>query len=190
MASDKIVSNDADDGTGRANILLSTSVDHAEFTPVDRLGEEVARHVADEVLTLRHAVEGEVVAKLEALDSLIVAIVEELRVGINRPLGGVSHGRVSSARIVRTLVRIAVLARLFDGTLRPGARGDVIGRLALAIFQKVVADRGELQMCAALEHEDSEVVRNVEEGANVGASLFCDRCEGFATMAHLHDTNA
>ena len=45
-------------------------------------------------------------------------------------------------------------------------------------------------MCATLKHEDSEVIGNIENPANVVASLVSKVAENLGTMAHLHHTDA
>ena len=45
-------------------------------------------------------------------------------------------------------------------------------------------------MRTALEHEDSEVIRNSKEGLDVCLRLLGDRDECLGAMAHLHHADA
>ena len=117
MASDEIVPNDGDANTGRADVLLCTSIHNSVFAPVDLLGQEVTRHVANEVLALGHEVEWEVLIKLDTLDRLIVTVVEELSVGVDVPLRRISDRPVADTLVVGDFVGVAILASLSDRTL-------------------------------------------------------------------------
>jgi len=140
VAGDQIVPDDANERTSGTHVLLCARVDHAVLAPVDWLRQEVARHIADEMLALRHQVEGEILTELKALNRLIIAVVEEFGIGVDVPCGRVSHGGVARVFIVSALDSVAIFVRFLDGALRPCARGDVIGRLALSVFEEVVAD--------------------------------------------------
>lgn len=159
MAGDQVVSNDDEGESGGADVLLRASVDNAVLRPVDWLRAEVAGHVADEGLASGHLVVSELV-ELEALDGLVVTVVEELGLSVDIPVGWLGNRCVSVGRVVSDLVSDAVLLRLFDGALRPSARSQVVRSLLLSIAEQVVADGRELERCTTLEHEDSVIVRD------------------------------
>lgn len=139
MARDEVVPRDHERQAGRTHVLLRAGVDHPILGPVDRLGAEVARHVADEGLSRGHLVVGEL-GELKALDRLIVAVVEELGLLVDVPVGRLGDGRVPIGLIVGHLVGGAVLLCLLNGTLGPGARSQVVRALLLAIREQIVAD--------------------------------------------------
>lgn len=150
MAWNQIVPGDDDGDAGGSHILLRASVDHTLLAPVDGLAAEVGGHVADEDLALGHLLVREIV-ELETLDCLIVAVVEELGIVGDVPLGGVSELRVARALVIGDLVGVAVLLGFTDGTLGPGARLEVVGLLFLSVFEEVVADGRKLKRRASLE---------------------------------------
>ena len=157
MAGNQVVSSDDEGESGWADILLRASVDNAVLRPVDWLRAEVAGHVADEGLAFGHLVMSELM-ELEALDSLVVTVVEELGLSVDVPVGWLGNRCVSVGRVVSDLIGIAVLLRLFDGALRPSARSQVVRSLLLSIAKQVVADGRELKRSTTLEHEDSVIV--------------------------------
>ena len=157
MAGNQVVSSDDEGESGWADILLRASVDNTVLRPVDWLRAEVAGHVADEGLAFGHLVMSELM-ELEALDSLVVTVVEELGLSVDVPVGWLGNRCVSVGRVVCDLVSIAVLLRLFDGALRPSARSQVVRSLLLSIAKQVVADGRELERSTTLEHEDSVIV--------------------------------
>lgn len=108
-------------------------------------------------MTLRDSIIGELV-EFEALDGLVITVVEEFGIRIDVPIGWLSNSTVAIFLVVVTLSWGTVLLSLFDGTLRPCTSGQVVGRLLRTILKKIVAHGGELERCTALEHEDSEVV--------------------------------
>ena len=142
VASDEIVSHNHDGDASGANVLLGTGVDDAVLAPVDGSRAEVRGHVADEGLSSGHLIKGEL-AELEALDGLVVTVVEELGVCVNVPVVG--QGGVPVGGVAGDFVGVAVLLSLFDGTLGPGTSGQVVGGLHLTILEQVEADCGELE---------------------------------------------
>ena len=157
MAGNQVVSSDDEGESGWADILLRASVDNTVLRPVDWLRAEVAGHVADEGLAFGHLVMSELM-ELEALDSLVVTVVEELGLSVDVPVGWLGNRCVSVGRVVSDLISIAVLLRLFDGALRPSARSQIVRSLLLSIAKQVVADGRELERSTTLEHEDSVIV--------------------------------
>ena len=91
LLSDEVVPHDGDADASWADVLLGTSVHDAILGPVDLLGAEVRRHVAHERLSFWHFVEWELPVKLEALDGLVVAVVEVLGIWPDVPVVGVCN---------------------------------------------------------------------------------------------------
>ena len=139
VAGDQVVPDDDKGETSWADVLLRASVDNAVLRPVDRLRAEVAGHVGDEDLSSGHLVVSELV-ELEALDGLVVTVVEELGLGVDVPVGWLGNRCVSVGCVACDLVSGAVLLRLFDGALRPSARSQIVRSLLLSIAEQVVAN--------------------------------------------------
>lgn len=124
--------------------------------------------------------------ELYSLDRLVVAVVEELGVGVDSPLTWVGNRFLVESLVIGDFMDVAVLARLVDGFLAPPASVQVVGGLLLAVREQVVADGRELKTGATLEHEHGEVVRDVQKALVVGSCLLGYFLEHFAAMAHLH----
>jgi len=78
--------------------------------------------------------------ELETLDGLVIAVVEELGVGVDVPFFWPSKRGVTTGDVAGNLVGCAVLLGLFDCALGPGACCEVISSLLLTIVEQVVAD--------------------------------------------------
>lgn len=116
VAWDEIVSCNHKGEASGANIFLRARVDNTVLGPVDGLSAEIARHIADESLASRDLLEGEL-CELEALDGLVVTVMEKLGISIDVPVGWLGDGRVAVALIVSNFVGCAVLLGLLDGAL-------------------------------------------------------------------------
>ena len=125
--------------------------------------------------------------EFKALNGLIIAVVEEFCIGIDVPIGWLSNSAVAIFLVVVALGWGTVLFGFFDGTLRPGTGGQVVGRLLRSVLKEIVAHSGELERCSTLEHKDSEVVWDREQSCKVRFALLSDASEGLASMGHFHD---
>jgi len=126
MSSNKIIPDNDDRGSSRTNIFLCSCIHYAVLRPINRLSHDVRRHITNNSLALRYTIEGEVVAKLNALDCLIVTVVEEFGIRVDIPLRRISDCCVGCGLIVGALDWIAVFFRLFDCTFRPGTSCDIV----------------------------------------------------------------
>ena len=133
MSRDKIVPDDDEGDAGRSNVLLRTRIHDTVLAPIDGLGHEVGGHVGDEDLSLGHLVVWEIM-EFEALDSLVVTVVEELGVGGNIPVGWFSERGIIGPLVVGNFVSVAVLEAFLDGALGPSTRRQVVRGLLLSIL--------------------------------------------------------
>ena len=81
---------------------------------------------------------------------------------------------------------VAVLLRLGDGLLGPGAGLHIAGH---AVLHQVHGDHGELQRGAALDEEHLVVVGDVHQVPQVLLGLVDDLLIDLGAVAHLHDAH-
>jgi len=85
-------------------------------------------------------------------------------------------------------VGFAVLLRLLDGLVAPGAGDDVVDGVVRGA--EVERHGGELACGAALEEEDGVFRRDLEEGAEIRFGLLDYVEKLLAAVAHFHDAHA
>ncbi len=128
------------------------------------------------------------VVELEALNSFVITVVEESSFLFYFPFRWVRNKSVLVSLVVCNLVGVTVLFCLSDGTLRPGAGGQVVSSLMWGVLtEKVLADGAELLRCASLKEEDCVVFWDAQKLFKVCLGSLCDFTEEFTAMRHLHD---
>ena len=143
MSWNEIVPRDHKADTSRSDILGCTSVNNCILGPVNLFSQEIAGHVADEMLPLRHLLVRKI-CEFETLDGLVIAIVEERSISIYFPVFRLSKSRIAIASIIRNLVGHTVLISLIYSLLSPVARSQVVCTLLFTMFiiiaEQIVAD--------------------------------------------------
>ena len=128
ILTDEILADNGDDHAGGADVLLHACVDHAVIADVAGLGEEHGRLVGDQRLALGVR-EG---LPRRAVDGLVFADIDIVRVLVNGKVGAVGNVGIVSVLGGRGDVDLAVLLGLGNGLLGPCTGLDVDG---LAVFQ-------------------------------------------------------
>ena len=130
IVADQILTDDADDHTGRADVLLHARVDHAVVGHITGLGEEHGGLVGHEDVTLRVR---QLVPRY-AVDGLVLADIDVVGILGNVEIGAVGHIGIVLILAGRGDDHFADLLRFLDGLFGPGARLDVDG---LAVLHQV-----------------------------------------------------
>lgn len=175
--------------TGGANVLLSTDVDKIEFLPVNFAGSKVGAHVAHDELASRDNIPGELV-ELKALDSLILAEMEESCFLFDVPFAGILNSRVSGILVVGHFLSIAEFLGFLNGSLRPGTSSHIVSGLNNTFTEEVLANSGELLRSTTLEEHDFVSFGYAHQSAEIAASCLSNFSKIFGPVAHLHDRDA
>ena len=183
IVADEVLTDDADDHAGRADVLLHACVDHAVVRDVAGLGQEHGGLVGDEDVALGV---GQLVPR-DAVDGLVLADVDVVGILGDLEVGAVGHVGVVLVLAGRGDDDLADLLRFLDGLLGPCAGLDVDG---LAVLHQVHRDHGELERRAALDEQDLVVVGDAHEVAQILLSLVDDLLEDRGAVRHFHDAHA
>ena len=177
---------DDDHGQARGTgILLGAGVEQPELAHIDRPGEEVRRHVADE----RRVVDRRRTSELDALDRLVRRVVDVGRGRRQVEFLVIRNPHEVVGLAVPCHVDLALAARFDRGLAAPGAGQDV-ARWQVLAAQQVDRDHGELERCAALQEQHPVVVRDGKQFAQVGLRFGQDRVERRRTVADLQHGTA
>lgn len=170
-----------DDGEARGReILLRRRPDDAVARPVDRAGEEVARHVGDKRDALgRHRGR----RKFDTVHRFVVAVID-IGGGI-RPVALRGVGNVALRADDR--FSAADAARFFERRRTPEPRDEISARFTP---KEVCGHHRELRTASALRKEDLKILGNRKEPAETVGQGFDDRFDGVRAVRHLHDRGA
>lgn len=138
---------------------MSTSINHAVLRPVDGLRAEVGAHVANKNLVFGNGIVREF-KELESLNSLVVAVVEELGLLVYFPVCWLSDKGILVLFVVCHLVWSDEFFRFFESSLGPRSSVKVVGGSAFTLANQVVNDARELQRGTSLEEEDLMSIRD------------------------------
>ena len=177
---DQILPDDADDHTGRADVLLHAAVDHAVLGHVHRLGQKTAGHVGHQVFPLGVGQ----LPELGAVDGIVLADVDIVRVLADGKIGAVGDVGEGLVRGGSHSVGLTEELGLLPGFLRPLAGDDVVRHLVL---HEVHGNHGKLLGRAALHEQHLVIVGNAHQGAQVSLGLVNDGLVGLGAVAHFHD---
>ena len=180
---DQVLTDDDDDHTGGADVLLNAAVDDAVLGNVHGLGQEAGRHVGNQELALGIG-QG---LELGAVNGVVLADVDVVGILGNGQVGAVGDVGEGSILGGSDGVGLAIELGFLPCLLGPLAGDDVVGNL---VFHQVHGNHGELLVGAALEEQDLVVIGNVHQLPQVSLGLVDDALVGLGTVAHFHDGHA
>lgn len=172
---------DENDGDSRgAQVLLRVREDQAVGPDVDGARQKVRGHVADE---RRRRLRPR--SKLQSLDGLVRHVKGVRRLRVRAPIAGGGETAESRRPTVPRHANRAVVARGLGGLLAPVPADDVVGDAAAPEHRH--RDHRELERAAALEKEDVNVRRNIEEAAQPLVGLVEDAPKERRPVAETED---